>query len=33
MQLGRDWAVLKLEFDHFTFLSAAVLGEDTLRIA
>lgn len=30
MQLGRDWAVLKLEFDHFTFFSAAVLGEDTL---
>lgn len=30
MQLGRDWAVVKLEFDHFTFFSAAVLGEDTL---
>lgn len=30
IQLGRDWVVMKLEFEHFTFFSAAVLGEDTL---
>lgn len=30
IQLGRDWVVMKLEFDHFTFFLTEVLVEDTL---